>query len=59
MSLTERQQKWFVSAQARVDAAAIALPNVLVGQRKGFIAFSRKVQFAALRPRSTRRSPHF
>ncbi|MBT9472235.1 MAG: DUF4287 domain-containing protein [Pseudomonadota bacterium] len=33
-----------------VEAAAIALPDVVVGQRKGFTAFSRKVQFAALRP---------
>lgn len=33
-----------------VEAAATALPDVIVGQRKGFTAFSRKVQFAALRP---------
>lgn len=33
-----------------VEAAATALPDVVVGQRKGFTAFSRKVQFAALRP---------
>jgi hypothetical protein len=33
-----------------VEAAAVALPDTVVGQRKQFTAFSRKVQFAALRP---------
>jgi len=32
------------------EAAACALPDVVVGQRKGFTAFSRKIQFAAIRP---------
>lgn len=34
----------------RVQAAATALPGVVIGQRRGFTAFSRTVQFAALRP---------
>lgn len=33
-----------------IEAAATALPQVVVGQRKQFTAFSRKVQFASLRP---------
>jgi len=33
-----------------VEAAAKALPEVVCGQRKQFTAFSRKVQFASLRP---------
>jgi hypothetical protein len=33
-----------------VSAAAEALPQVIVGQRKGFSAWSRRHQFAALRP---------
>lgn len=33
-----------------VEAAVCALPDVVTGQRKGFTAFSRKVQFAAIRP---------
>lgn len=33
-----------------VDAAARALPEVVCGQRKGFTAYSRGVQFAAVRP---------
>lgn len=33
-----------------VEAAVAALPDVVTGQRKGFTAFSRKVQFAAVRP---------
>ncbi|MDP3852946.1 DUF4287 domain-containing protein [Phenylobacterium sp.] len=33
-----------------IEAAAGALPDVVTGQRKGFTAFSRKVQFAAARP---------
>jgi hypothetical protein len=36
-----------------VRAAAIALDGVSVGQRKGFTAFSRTVQFAAVRPRGS------
>src|SRR5579875_1919854 len=33
-----------------VERLARALPDVVVGQRKGYTAFSRKVQFAAVRP---------
>jgi hypothetical protein len=33
-----------------VRAVAAALPGVVVGQRKGFTAFSRQVQFAAVKP---------
>jgi len=33
-----------------VEAAVAPLPDVVTGQRKGFTAFSRKVQFAAARP---------
>jgi hypothetical protein len=33
-----------------VEAVAAGLDGVLSGQRKGFTAFSRKVQFAAARP---------
>jgi hypothetical protein len=33
-----------------VEALVLVLPNVVVGQRKGFSAWSRKHQFAALRP---------
>ncbi len=33
-----------------VDAAALALPSVIRTARKGYTAWSRKVQFAALRP---------
>lgn len=33
-----------------VRSAAEALPEVVAGQRKGFSAWSRKVQFAAVRP---------
>lgn len=33
-----------------VERAALALPGVVCGQRKGFTAFSRDVQFAAVRP---------
>ncbi len=36
---------------AAVRAAAVALGGVSVGQRKGFTAFSRSVQFAAARPK--------
>lgn len=35
---------------AAVEQAALALPEVVTGQRKQFTAFSRKVQFAAARP---------
>jgi hypothetical protein len=35
---------------AAVEALVLALPNVVVGQRKGFSAWSRNHQFAALRP---------
>ena len=33
-----------------VERVVQALPDVVTGQRKGFTAWSRKVQFAALRP---------
>jgi hypothetical protein len=33
-----------------VEALVLALPEIVVGQRKGFSAWSRKHQFAALRP---------
>jgi len=33
-----------------VERLACALPEVVVGQRKGFTAFSRQFQFAAIRP---------
>jgi hypothetical protein len=33
-----------------VETAATALPDVVLGQRKQFTAFSRKVQFASIRP---------
>ena len=33
-----------------VQAAALALPDAIVGQRKQFTAFSRAVQFAAVKP---------
>lgn len=33
-----------------VEKAATTLPDVVLGQRKQFTAFSRKVQFASLRP---------
>ena len=33
-----------------VERLATALPDVVVGQRKGFTAFSREYQFAAIRP---------
>lgn len=33
-----------------VEAAVTGLPDLVSGQRKGFTAFSRKVQFAAIRP---------
>src|SRR6185312_15374298 len=35
---------------AAVETAATALPDVIVGQRKTFTAFSREFQFAALKP---------
>ena len=34
----------------RLEAAVAKLPDTVVGQRKGFTAFSRKVQMAAARP---------
>jgi hypothetical protein len=36
-----------------VKAAAMGLPDVVMGPRKSFTAFSRKVQFAAVRPDKT------
>jgi hypothetical protein len=33
-----------------VEALVMALPDVVVGQRKGYSAWSRKYQFASLRP---------
>lgn len=33
-----------------VEALVLALPDVVVGQRKGYSAWSRRYQFAALRP---------
>ena len=33
-----------------VRAAALAIPDVIVGQRRGFTAFSRGFQFAAIKP---------
>jgi hypothetical protein len=38
------------SIYAAVDAAALALPGALRTVRKSYVAWSRKVQFAALRP---------
>jgi hypothetical protein len=35
---------------AAVEKLVLAMPDVLVGQRKGFSAWSRNYQFAALRP---------
>jgi hypothetical protein len=35
---------------ARLEACVMALPDTVVGQRKAFTAFSRKVQLAAARP---------
>ena len=34
----------------RLEQAATALPDLTIGQRKGYTAFSRAVQFAAARP---------
>jgi len=34
----------------RLEAAATALPDITTGQRKGYTAWSRKVQMAACRP---------
>jgi hypothetical protein len=49
-----RNQLWTDPAArailAAVEALALALPDVIVGQRKGFSAWSRRYQFAALRP---------
>jgi hypothetical protein len=38
---------------AAIEAAVATLPDVVTGQRKGYTAFSRKVQFAAARPLKT------
>lgn len=38
------------AAYERIEAAAMALDGVTRGARKGYTAFSRKVQFAAARP---------
>jgi hypothetical protein len=35
---------------AAVEVLVLALPEIVVGQRKGFSAWSRRYQFAALRP---------
>jgi hypothetical protein len=35
---------------AAVETRVLALPDIVVGQRKGFSAWSRRYQFAALRP---------
>ena len=48
----------WVDPQARaifeaVRAQAERLPDIVIGQRRGFTAFSRKVQFAAIRPAKT------
>jgi hypothetical protein len=51
---TLRDQLW-VDPAARaileaVERVVLVLPDVIVGQRKGFSAWSRRYQFAALRP---------
>ena len=33
-----------------VEAATLALPNLIIGQRKGYSAWSRNFQFAAIKP---------
>jgi hypothetical protein len=49
-----RQALWTDAASLKileaVEQAVAALPELVHGQRKGFTAFSRKVQFAAARP---------
>lgn len=35
---------------AAIEASVIALPDVIVGQRKGYSAWSRRFQFAAIKP---------
>jgi hypothetical protein len=49
-----RELLWTDPASAAILAAveplATALPNVVMGQRKGFTAFSREFQFASIRP---------
>ncbi|HEY8617596.1 DUF4287 domain-containing protein [Phenylobacterium sp.] len=49
-----RAKLWSDPASAAIleslQTAALKLPDVTVGQRKGFTAFSRKVQMAAARP---------
>jgi hypothetical protein len=51
------QTLWNDPAAAQLFQAArdliTTLPEVVIGQRKSFTAFSRKVQFAALRPLKT------
>ena len=51
---TLRDALWNDPTQAAileaVERIALALPEVIAGQRKGYSAWSRKVQFAALRP---------
>lgn len=52
-----RSALWKDPASAAIflafEKAALALPEVVEGQRKAFTAFSRKVQFAAIRPGRT------
>jgi hypothetical protein len=49
-----RAALWSNPAARRIfetlEPAVTALPDVVTGQRKGYTAFSRKVQFAAARP---------
>lgn len=49
-----RAALWADAAARRIfetlELAATALPDVVVGQRKGYTGFSRKLQFAAARP---------
>ncbi len=49
-----RQTLWADPAQRAlfeaVEAAVLTLPSVIVGQRKGYSAWSREFQFAAIKP---------
>ncbi len=49
-----RAQLWTDPASAAileaVERATASLPDVVAGQRKGYTAFSRRVQFAAVKP---------
>lgn len=49
-----REELWKHAGAAAIlsalEAAVAALPETVMGQRKGFTAFSRKVQFAAAKP---------